>query len=311
MQFDSTDGVLLVAHGTVGELEDLPSFLLEIRRGRTPSLELVEQMRQRYEAIGGSPFLRETLEQGAALARALGVPVLGGMRFGSPRLAEALQGAASLGLRRLFVLPMAPYSVGLYAADAQRAKEALASEERIRHLELVPVRPWGTHPRLVAAHLEQIRSHAARALTDSAELFLTAHSLPLAVIRAGDDYAQQTAQACERIGEGLGYPTQLVYQSQGADGGEWLGPSVAQALQRSAERGAREVIVCPFGFLCEHVETLYDLDIEAAAQARALGLQMTRVPALGTAARAIAAMAEVVREALVSSSEQVREGPLS
>jgi ferrochelatase len=127
---------------------------------------------------------------------------------------------------------------------------------------------------------------------------LTAHSLPRAAIRAGDRY-QAEVEACARaIAERLGRPCELCYQSQGADGGEWLGPDLRQTFERLAHSGVRQITLSPVGFLADHVETLYDLDIEARAWAGALGLGFERVPALNTAPGLIDALASVAERAL-------------
>jgi ferrochelatase len=121
MAFGPRDGILLVAHGTVSDLDDLPAFLERVRHGRPPSAELVAELRRRYETIGGSPLLEATREQAAALARLLGVPVLVGMRLWHPLVEASLTSAANLGLSRLVVVPVAPFSVHVYARRFQKS----------------------------------------------------------------------------------------------------------------------------------------------------------------------------------------------
>jgi ferrochelatase len=160
--------------------------------------------------------------------------------------------------------------------------------------ELVVAEPWGTHEALVRAHAEAIQPH----LAPGTALVLTAHSLPLSVIRGGDGYQTQVEASARAVGAALGVEVELAYQSQGFDGGEWLGPSLLGALERARERGVRRIAVAPFGFLGEHVETLYDLDIEARARADELGLELVRVPALGVASGLIDALEDLVRRGL-------------
>lgn len=285
-------GVLLVAHGTVTRLDDLPEFLRRIRRGRPASPELVAELRHRYERIGGSPLLAHTEAQASALGRALGVPVFVGMRLWDPSLAEALRHAQQAGVRRLVVLPLAPFSVPIYFDAAVKARAEL--EPELESLpELVSVPPWGTAPGFVRAYAERIR--AALATTPDAELVLTAHSLPLAVIRAGDPYHEQVQATAAAVSAALGRGHHFAYQSQGADGGEWLGPPLDVVLAKLAGQGARSVVLAPIGFLSDHVETLYDLDVEAANQARELGLALQRVTALNDDPSFIAALADLVR----------------
>lgn len=294
MAFRAAEGVLLIAHGTVVELDQLEGFLTAIRRGRPAPHTLVEEMRHRYRAIGGSPLLEVTRAQARLLSDRLALPVLPGMRFGAPSLGEALQEAESLGLRRLYLLPAAPYSVRLYCSEARAALSRLDSQRQRPGLELVAVEPWGDHPRLIEAHAAAIERAAGKALAAGAPLILSVHSLPLAVIAGGDDYQREVERSAELIARRLGVPYTLAYQSQGADGQEWLGPSVQSVLGTVSERSRSQVVLAPIGFLTEHVETLYDLDVQAKAQAASLGLELLRVPALGTDARLLDAMADVI-----------------
>lgn len=291
------EAVLLVGHGTVEALDDLPELLLRIRRGRAPSPELLGEIRRRYEAVGGSPLLEITCAQAHALEERLGRQVLVAMRFWAPTIEEALMDARAREVRRLCVLPAAPFSVHVYRAVVEAELERLRPRLGPEVPGLVAVAPWGSEPAFIRAHVERIR--AARAFGDlSTEIVLTAHSLPLHTIRSGDPYAEQVQAAADAIAAKLGRPCRLAYQSQGEGGGEWLGPELRETLVEIRRTGARGVIVAPVGFLADHVETLYDLDIEAAGWARELGLAFERVPALNLAASLIEAMDTVVRKAL-------------
>ncbi len=286
------DAVMLVAHGTVTDLDDLPEFVRNIRRGRPPPEGLVEELRRRYEAIGGSPLLEITARQGRALAAELGVPVLTAMRLWHPGLEDVLGDAAARGYERVCVLPLAPFSVHVYHDAAERSLAAIRdSLERVP--ELARVEPWGTEPAFVEAHAARIER--ALGAAGEAALILTAHSLPSRAIAAGDPYADQVGACAKAVGERLGRAYRLAYQSQGADGGDWLGPDVKSTLEQLRADGARSVVVAPIGFPAEHVETLYDLDIEAAAQARALGLEWRRVAALDDDPGLVQALAAVAR----------------
>jgi protoporphyrin/coproporphyrin ferrochelatase len=288
-----TRGALLLAHGTVSDLDEIPAFLARIRHGRPPPAELVAETRRRYELIGRSPLLEVTQEQAAKLESRIGLPVLVGMRLSDPSVESALGHAISLGLERLAVVPLAPFSVHVYGAHAERVASALREGgARVPELTIAP--PWGTHQALVRAHAQTIQPY----LKEGTLLILTAHSLPLAVIRGGDAYQGQVEASARAVGAALGVEFELAYQSQGFDGGEWLGPSLLGNLERARERGVRRVAVAPFGFLGEHVETLYDLDIEARAKADALGLELVRVPALGAAPGLIDALEDLVGRCL-------------
>jgi len=292
------EGVLLVAHGTVERLDELPEFLRRIRHGRPASPELVAELTRRYQAIGGSPLLDITERQAQALGQQLGLPALIGMRLSSPSVEQALQRAAELGIARLAVLPIAPFSVHVYWQAAQKSRETVAAELGAKTPELVPVEAWGEEPALVAAHAAAIEPLLAGHSPDDTALVLSFHSLPTRVIEGGDPYRTLAHAAAEAVAKKLRKPHEIAFQSQGADGGSWLGPDLPTVFDRVAGQGRRRVVVAPIGFLAEHVETLYDLDIEAKALAAARGLELLRVPALNTDAGLVEAMARVVRRAL-------------
>ena len=292
-------GILLVAHGTVADLAELPAFLARIRHGRPPPPGLVEELRHRYQAIGGSPLLRVTEEQARALELRSGLPVLLGMRLWEPSVESAFREAARRRIERLVLVPLAPFSVDVYGAAARRSLEAVRAELGAATPELVVCEAWGSEPAFVEAHAELLR--AALAIDSRASrVLLTAHSLPRAAIRAGDRYQAEVEASAQAIAARLGQSCELAYQSQGADGGEWLGPDLRQTFERLAGDGVRQITLSPFGFLADHVETLYDLDIEARAWAQALGLELTRIPALNVAERLIEALARVAERALAT-----------
>ena len=297
-------GVLLIAHGTVSNLSEMPDFLKAIRRGRPASAELVSEMTHRYEAIGGSPLLKITDEQRRRLQSHLGRPVYVGMRFCQPTIEAAIEHAIADGVRRLVVLPLAPYSVELYADEARKRRDALIAPS-VGELELIAVEPWGSHELLISAHREIILEHAASHLKQKSPILLTAHSLPLRVIESGDRYADDVAASANAIGRALQHPFELCFQSEGADGGRWLGPSLDATLEKLSGPPGTAIIVAPFGFLCDHVETLYDLDIEFAAKARARGFTLCRVPALGTHPKLLETLSS-----LVYAAWSRREDPL-
>lgn len=285
MSFPTDAGVLLVAHGTVENLDDLPAFVARIRHGRPAPPGLVEELRRRYEAIGGSsPLLQTTRDQAQALAKRLDAPVLVAMRLWEPGVDKALAGAEALGLRRLVVIALAPFSQHVYWDAALKVAATVGSQ-----LRLVPSAPYAEEPDFVAAHVEAIASHAPAA----AAIVLSAHSLPSVAIERGDPYARLVEGAAAAISTRLGRPVRLCYQSQGADGGAWLGPSPRETLAQLASEGLREVVWAPFGFLADHVETLYDLDIEARAIATELGIAFTRLPALNLHAGLTSALSAV------------------
>jgi ferrochelatase len=301
-------GILLVAHGTVAQLADLPAFLARIRHGRPAPPGLLEELGRRYQAIGGSPLLRVTEEQARALEARTGLPVLLGMRLWEPSAEAAFREAARRGITRLVLVPLAPFSVEVYGAAARRSLESVRAELNESTPELVVCEPWGTEPAFVEAHVTAL-SAALRIDSRDSAVMLTAHSLPRVAIREGDRYQAEVEASARAIAEQLGRPCELAYQSQGADGGEWLGPDLRQSFERLAQSGIRQITLSPFGFLADHVETLYDLDIEARAWATALGLGFERVPALNSAPGLIDALASVALRTLAAGSSPTLATP--
>jgi ferrochelatase len=304
MTESKASGVVLIAHGTVTNLDEMEGFLTAIRRGRVPSAQLVEEMQRRYRAIGGSPLIDTTNQQARALAQRLGIPVLVGMRFSQPSIEQALAEAARQGLTRLVVVPMAPYSVQTYFDEVCARSGAMMKHDRGDQLELLRVASFGTQDDLVRAHAQLIRRVAGPAIAEGASVVLSAHSLPMRVIELGDRYGVETRQCAEAIGASLGIGIELAYQSQGADGGNWLGPDLADVVNRLADSGTRRVVVAPFGFLCDHVETLFDLDIELRARTDDLGIELVRVPTLGLDSAFIEVLAHLVEQVLRSSNPE-------
>jgi protoporphyrin/coproporphyrin ferrochelatase len=303
------NAAMLVAHGTVEDLDELPEFLQRIRRGRPAPSELVEELRSRYEQIGGSPHLKLTRAQAAALEATLGLPVRAAMRLWNPGVGEVLAELGALGAKRVCVVPMAPYSVAVYRDAALESRQQLISRRGEAAVpELVSIPPWGDDPHLIAAHVDEIvRAAAATGDEDGdgdeprTEVLLTAHSLPKRVIDAGDTYCDEFTRSANLIAAQLPWPTTTAYQSVGASGGAWVGPDLLDVMKERAEQGVERVVVAPVGFLTEHVETLYDLDIEAKATANQLGLTFVRVPALDTTPKLIDAIAGQIRTCLRSA----------
>jgi ferrochelatase len=300
----SDRAVLLVGHGTIADLGDVPEFLRRIRRGRPPSAELVEEIRRRYGAIGRSPLLDVTESLGRKLSACLGVATRVAMRFWDPLVETVVGELVASGVRELCVVPVAPFSVHVYTDVVARALGAAAAGGTVR---LVPVEPYGSDPGLVDAQVALVKPLLAGKNPDETALLLSAHSLPSAVIASGDPYQSQFEASARAILEALGWPGDIVYQSQGADGGDWLGPTLEEAFSRVSAAGKRNVVVAPVGFLADHVETLYDLDIEARDRARARGLAFARSPALGDADALVGVLERLARRAFAASGAPLVE----
>ena len=285
-------GILLSAHGTVENLDDLPAFLARIRRGRPVPQELIDETRRRYQLIGGSPLLRTTREVARKLEAVTSLPVFVGMRLWEPSLQQAISEARDAGVTRLISLPLAPQSVQIYHQAAQEAAREIPGAP-----VLVEVPSWGEEPALLDAFEEVIREALARfpeGDRDSVELVLSAHSLPLRVISAGDPYEGQFRAMAAAVGAKFRNPSRVAFQSQGYDGGAWLGPDLKGTFASLASEGRQDVLVAAIGFLGDHVETLYDLDIEARRLAEEAGLRRyERAPSLDARERFVGALARV------------------
>jgi ferrochelatase len=263
--------VLLLAHGTPESLDDMPEYLTRVRGGRPPSPELIEEMRGNYGAIGGrSPLTEITLAQASALASALGgMPVYVGMRNWRPYIADVLAEAAQAGVRELVAVPMAPQYSTLSVAKYGEAVEAARPPE----MEVRFVRSWHDHPGLLDAFAEKLR--AARAAGPWDRVLFTAHSLPMRVVAQGDPYPDEVAATARGVAERAG---------------------VSEALATAAAEGARRVLAVPVGFVCDHTEILFDIDVQAAQAARRLGIEVGRTESLNTSPTFIRALADLVRE---------------
>ncbi len=291
--------VLMICHGTVDRVEDIPAFVSRIRRGRPTPPAIIEEVRARFERIGGSPLMRITREQAAALEARLGLPVRVAGRLWKPYPEEVIGELVREGTRKLVSLPMAPQSVDVYHATVKEVAKGF------EELELVCVPPWGLEPRLIDAFVESIDEALARFPEDERRevpIVLSAHSLPVRVIAAGDLYESQFRVMAGEVQKKLaarGLAGFVAFQSQGMDGGDWIGPDLQSIFAELRAGGARSIVLAPIGFLAEHTETLYDLDIEASARAKEMGFErFERAAAVCARPSLIDALENVVKGAL-------------
>jgi protoporphyrin/coproporphyrin ferrochelatase len=296
-----TSAVVLSCHGTVDSVTDIPAFVRNIRHGRPAPPEVIEEVTRRFEQIGGSPMMRITHEQAAALEQRLGVTVRATARLWEPYVGPVLDELVGAGVDRIVSLPLAPQSVHVY----NRVVEEAAAE---RELEVVAAPSWGEEPKLIDAFEQAIAESLERAGSEPA-VVLTAHSLPLRIIRGGDPYERDFRGMAEAVTARLrarGLHTVVVaFQSQGMGGGEWLGPDLDTTFETLRGEGVDHLVVAPIGFVAEHVETLYDIDVEAAARATELGFSsLVRMPAMNTRPAFIDALEAVARPLLGNVSSQ-------
>jgi len=266
-----SDAVIVMAYGSPPVAEDVPAYLADIREGKPVSPGAVEDLQERYRRIGGrSPLDEITERQRAAVERELGIPVYVGMKHWRPRIAEAVEAALAGGADRLVGLVLAPhYSRLSVAGYRERLEQALDGRA-----EIVFVESWHDDPAFVDVLAGRVRGF-------DGHVIFTAHSLPERILRDGDPYRDQLLETSRLVAERaqLG-DWSFAFQSASATGEPWLGPDVLEELDRLAENGVRRVLVCPVGFVSDHLEILWDLDVEARERAAALGLELDRIESL-------------------------------
>lgn len=291
--------VLLLAYGAPRSLDEVEPYLLDVRGGRPTPPEVVKDLEARYAAIGGtSPLLDRTREQADALARALGghTPVYVGMRHWHPYIKDVLADAGRQGVRRVVALAMAPHfsrmSIGAYQ---KKVDEALGS------IEATFVSQWHNHPRFLDAVAAAVRAGLGRFPAEAqptVPIVFTAHSLPERILVDGDPYAGQLHASVAGVMARLGdREHRFAFQSAARTGEPWLGPDAGVVLDELAAQGREHVLVCPIGFVADHLEVLYDIDIELAGRANRLGIRLERTPSLNADPSLIEALVDLVRSA--------------
>jgi protoporphyrin/coproporphyrin ferrochelatase len=296
-------GVLLMAHGTPSSLDEMPEYLRLVRGGRPPSDELVHEMRENYAAIGGrSPLTEITEAQAAALRERLGpdIPVAVGMRNWKPFIASALAELATAGVTRVIGIPLAPQFSTL---SVQKYIDAATAALR-DGMQFDAVESFHAHPLLLDAFADKVS--AARPKPDELVIF-TAHSLPARVIAAGDRYADEVAETARGVAERAGIGRyERAYQSAGRTPEPWIGPSLEELIDEQSAR-TRKFLVVPIGFVCDHTEILFDIDVQAARVAREFASTLRRTESLNTSPTFIAMLEDLVRSRVGKSGQ--RSGP--
>jgi ferrochelatase len=305
-------GVLVMAHGTPSRRQDIEPFYTRIRRGRPPSSEQLTELEDRYAAIGGlSPLTERTLAQVDGVRAALEQRAPGryvvtyGAKHTAPLIEEGaatLTGAgAGAGVRRVIGLVLAPHGASMGSAEyMERAETAIGGQ-----VPFVAVPPWYAEPDLVALLAERVTDALASLVKggdqtqDRYPVIFTAHSLPARVAEAGDTYPEQLEESARLVAEAAGLARwQVAWQSAGRTPEPWLGPDIRDVVRQLTEGGdVAGVVVCPIGFVTDHLEVLYDLDIELAAVAAEVDLPFARTASLNTDPRFIAVLADVVMAA--------------
>jgi protoporphyrin/coproporphyrin ferrochelatase len=282
------DAVVLMAYGSPSRPEDVRPYLEDVRGGRLVSDEAVEELADRYRRIGGrSPLDDVTEAQRTALERELDTPVFVGMKHWRPRIAEAVEAALQAGATRIVGLVLAPHysrlSVGGYR---DRLEEALSGRA-----ELVLIESWHDEPAFLGVLAGRVRG------TDAWVVF-TAHSLPERILADGDPYRDQLLETSRLVAERAGLERwSFAFQSASATGEPWLGPDLLEELERLSAEGMRRVLVAPVGFVSDHLEILWDIDIEGQEKAEELGVELRRIDSLNDDPAFVRALANVVERA--------------
>ncbi len=294
--------VLLLAHGSPDRPEDVPEFLKRVTGGRLLPPAAVEEIQRRYARIGRSPLTEITVRQGALLGRELKLPVYVGMRNWTPFIADVLGQMAADGVQRVVALCLAPHnsrtSVGLYRQAAMNS-----GGPRFQHFDFIE--SWHDHPLLIRAFTERLEAGwkpACAALGARVPILFTSHSVPARTILEGDPYEAQARETASLVAMALHTLTvddwSLSFQRQGMSGGPWIGPTVEETILALKKKGHGGVFLQPIGFVCDHVEVLYDIDIAFRDSAAREGMRLWRAESLNDSPTFIAALADVVRSRL-------------
>lgn len=302
-------GVLLMAYGAASSLDEIEPYLADIRAGRPPSPELIEEVKHRYQLMGGkSPLLEITRQQALALEKRLNggtwrFKVYIGMRHWHPYIKETVALMARDGIRRMVALCLTPYyskmSVGAYY---QKLEEAVAASGMA--FEIVRVESWNDHPLLVEAIAQKISKALDRFPDDlrpQIPLLFSAHSLPERILAENDPYPAELHETVELVMKKMGpNPYRFAYQSQGRTPEPWLGPDAAAVIDALYDQGHRHLVMAPIGFISDHMETLYDVDVMYRQRCESKGMRLERAESLNAAPTFIEAVASVVFAHLAS-----------
>jgi len=296
----SRQAVLLLAHGSPDSVEEIPEFLLQVTGGRPLPSQVVAEVQHRYGLISRSPLTELTLRQASLLSAELALPVYVGMRNWKPFIRDAVQSMVADGVQRAAVICLAPQnsrtSVGLY-------RSALSPGEVPFAIDFVEA--WHDHPLLIQAFADKLSTGwnaACREAGKAVPIIFTAHSVPQRTIAEGDPYESQAKETASLVGQQASLkPEQwaFAFQSQGMSGGAWLGPTVEETIRSFKEKGHDGIFIQPIGFLCDHVEVLYDIDIGFKQFAAQEHMRLWRAESLNDSPLLVQALASLARARLV------------
>ena len=280
-------GVLLMAYGTPRNLDEVEPYYRDIRGGRPPSPEAVEELTERYRMVGGkTPLLEITRAVANLLEERLNADagdapwrVYVGMKHWHPYIAEAIDDIAADGVDELVALPLAPHyskmSIAGYEQLVEKALESQSSPPLTRFVE-----SWRSNPSFIEFTAQRVRDGLAKFDVDASEVevMFTAHSLPARILEYGDPYPTELMESAEAVAQAAQVESwRFAYQSAGMTGTPWLGPDILDSIEEISNEGGENILVVPFGFVCDHLEILFDIDIEAIEKAEELGVNLARI----------------------------------
>ncbi|HEX8924365.1 MAG TPA: ferrochelatase [Terriglobales bacterium] len=290
--------VLLLAHGTPDKIEEIPEYLRNVTSGRPLPEAVVEEIKHRYAQIGRSPLTEITMRQAELVSEELHMPVYVGMRNWRPYIGDTVRQMAEDGVTEAIAICLAPHnsrtSVGLY-------RRAVVGETGNAPFTVTFVESWHDHPLLIEAFGQRLRAGYMRAMKEyetALPVILTAHSVPVRTVEAGDPYEKQARHTAELLAACVPEIEEwrFAFQSQGMSGGAWLGPTVEDTIAELAAAGHKAVFMQPIGFVCDHVEILYDIDIMFRDVAAKHGMTLRRAESLNDSPLFARAVAELARE---------------
>jgi ferrochelatase len=285
-----------MAYGTPATPDDVEAYYTHVRRGRPPTPEQLADLRRRYDAIGGtSPLLARTKEQAAGIQAALGDGFLVelGMKHAAPFVEDGVAALVAAGVPRIIGLVLAPHYSALSVGEYAKRAEATTADAGVA---FTMVTSWHLAPGYLDLLTRFVGDEMDRLAVDPLEVVFTAHSLPTRILDMGDPYPDQLAETAAAVAARAGVKRWSVgWQSAGRTPEPWIGPDILAVLPALREAGAAGVVVCAAGFVSDHLEVLYDLDVEARAAADAIGLAFTRTPSPNADPGFCATLADVVR----------------
>ncbi len=304
--FPDKTAVLLMAYGTPNSPEEIEPYYTDIRGGRKPSPENLKELTERYERIGGrTPLLEITREQARATQDELNrkgdrYRVFIGMKHWHPYIAEVVEQMQRAGLHDVIALALAPH-YSRFSIDGYFGRLRTAMEKCHALFDVRYVKSWNVNRfflQSIAERMEDARRQFGGPDWDDIQVLFSAHSLPERILQSNDPYPEELQATCRGVAELLHLPNwRFAFQSAGRTGEKWLGPEILDTLGTIAAEGHKRVLIAPIGFVADHLEVLYDIDVECAERAQALGLEMHRIASPNASPTFISAIADVVHNA--------------